>query len=568
MNNKFSEALLDSIGDVSSDKLEDVDKMLQDRAVKRSKPLFAWHFAPMAAALVLLIVGAVMMLHFLAPEDPTNLNPPPDTLQNLPTQAVEPIIIFNGANFRPVQSRSFALPTVSAAEIENMSAQTMLAIAYGNETNFVFPAHHWFDDFGVPMPVFEKGVSLWDEHEEFEIFFSADSRESAEQEIVHNILKWDSEDSWTTDLRLEYIGENDYYFSFQLSYTTQYSEKFVEERNRIQRTMTRAFFEFPAELHLLSRIIVFRSNVYNSGGFTSLTCHFEPICICDECVPGFNYFPQESLDNYEIMLHILDLHIFNLPLFCSSGDGRIVHRTLEETDDRFIYTYYRVAPEGNGHGGYTGGAFMEAISRIIFKNTGNYGYDPGHYEWKQPRRVDSNGNELETMPPYTPTVRTDILQMDNVELYNNLRGRITIYDLNDPSDNEETQEFIDLAEKAQEFLIRSLNDFNSEPLWVAGEFDSETNIRFFNSGAVLNQVARIYVSKSWWGGNRNHDAEGAIVVHLATRFDNSPCTKSDGRNWNFMIWFVKDNNDEWKMLHASVETNSSQLKALYPENES
>jgi hypothetical protein len=75
MNNKFSETLLDSIGDVSSDKLETVDKMLQDRTSKRSKSFMSIQFAGMAAALVLLAVGTVAMFHFLAPDDPANLNP-------------------------------------------------------------------------------------------------------------------------------------------------------------------------------------------------------------------------------------------------------------------------------------------------------------------------------------------------------------------------------------------------------------------------------------------------------------------------------------------------------------
>jgi hypothetical protein len=574
MKSNQSEKLLDAIGLVSDDKIADVGKLLDasesapDSAVnvitvaamqpdsseqlapikRRSFPI---HLAGLAAAMLVLAVGTVVMLRVLAPE-PEPASPPPDWLgSGGEVPPVEPVIVFNGVNRHPLQRRSFDLPSISEHEIENLPAETILAIAHGRETDFVFPEHHWLDDFGVPLQVGEP-CPFSGEHEEIQVVFaSGDSRETVEQNLLRDFPRWNTGDVRITDLRLEYVGENDYYFAFRLRYTYRVTPELERQLDWGGRL----------EAHTFQRVIVFKSDIYNGGGFTSATCAFEPFCICDECVPRFSYFPQESR-NFETILHVLDLHTFNLALYCESGSGRIIHRTLEETEDRFIYTFYRVAEESNGRGGTTGGAFMEMTRNIIFKDTGYFNHDPGHYEFAEPRRINADGSEAETRPPYEPSVRVDVAQFDNVELYNNPRGRITVSGV-DPECGEQVSRYVDLAEAAQAFLLRTLSDFDSEPIWRENEWESETAVRFFDSGAVLNQVARIYVSEGW------HSERGEMTtVQIVARFDNSPCTRADGHIWHFSVWYVEDGSG-WEMINAEVNAgNAWQLYALFPENES
>ena len=345
-------------------------------------------FIPIAAAAVVLAVGTAVMHSVFAPA------PDDPILVPFPTET-------SSFNYSYVTGRDFDFPNISEEEIENMSSEVMLAIALGKDTDFDFPEHYWYDDFGVPVKEYKKGMKyLSGEYEEYIAWWSAESREEAESLILRDIYKWDNENCWTKDLSLEYIGENDFYYSFRLKYTTEFSAEYIE----VQRESAKSFgrdenFDDRTELHSLNRAFVFKSDVYNSGGFRSQTCNFEPKCICGECIEGYSYFPQESLDSYETILHVLDLQTFNLTLFDRSGDGRIVYRYLEETDDKFIYTYYRVAESSDFHGYKNGGAFMEKTRRIIHKSDGKYDllWDEEHYQYEQVKRVTNSGG-LSQMP--------------------------------------------------------------------------------------------------------------------------------------------------------------------------
>jgi hypothetical protein len=69
-----AEKMLDAIGEVSNNTLSIMDKHLKSKSEKRLHS-YMWQFAPMAAALVLLVAGTVAMFYFLAPDGDNPVSP-------------------------------------------------------------------------------------------------------------------------------------------------------------------------------------------------------------------------------------------------------------------------------------------------------------------------------------------------------------------------------------------------------------------------------------------------------------------------------------------------------------
>jgi hypothetical protein len=343
--NKINEEMLfTAIGNISDDCVISAEvhlshatldlKFPQPPPPRRRVKFMSVQFAGLAAAM-LLVVGIAVMLRGLSPDTDSQVSEPP-------VHVLEPVVVPNETNFRPIPPRNFALPTVSESDIENMSAATLLSIAHDDSVDFDFPDHFRFDDFGVPLQVSEA-CRLRGEHERIEIVRSADSRESAEQQIIWLAHGEDNDNYWTVNLRIEYIGENELYFSFRVQFTTVFCPNFVERMNSpIPSYSTSPDRAPPTEYHNLYRAIVFRHSVYNHSRFNS------------------GHFPQETLDDFDTMLHVLDLLSFDLrdphrgqrvpfdsnPAALSVSSPiweAVIHRNLEEFDDRFVYTYYRFA---------------------------------------------------------------------------------------------------------------------------------------------------------------------------------------------------------------------------------
>jgi hypothetical protein len=155
-----------------------------------------------------------------------------------------------------------------------------------------------------------------------------------------------------------------------------------------------------------------------------------------------------------------------------------------------------------------------------------------------------------------------------MELYNNPRGRITLWDV-DEDDTEAIQDNIKLAEKAQEFLLMSLDDFDSVlPVWLSYKYSPETGVRFFNNKLDLNRVAGI----TMYEGIRFWSVEYSslrVRVNVSAAFDSSPGAVDKRTLWSFEFTLEKvDGTDEWSVIEAGVNTDGQQLYALYPEDES
>jgi hypothetical protein len=256
-------------------------------------------------------------------------------------------------NYKPVQSRGFELPVGGADKIENMTDEELLAIALGLEHDFILPEHHMFDDFGVPLKE-GRGWPYGEQEEWAVMFYSADSREEAEQSITDRIIRHDDEEM-SIEYSLEYIGENDYYYAFRLEYTMEVTDEYSELLgwNGITRAVS------------LQRMIVYKADVIRRGG---------------DVGTWYSYFPPESLD-FETILHILDLETFSPAAY-----GEVVYRDFTENEDKFIYTYYDVRIVWHPGVGpeYV---YMEEITIYVDKSTGHFGHYTDNYSYREVKGV-------------------------------------------------------------------------------------------------------------------------------------------------------------------------------------
>lgn len=177
------------------------------------------------------------------------------------------------------------------------------------------PDFHIPDDFGVSLGDKES----WQQS----TTKSVSSITDAEKEIKEFASAQNPVES-----TIDFIGENDFYYEFRLAYTRE-----RETGNLISM-----------------RILVYKES--------AMFCTFN-----DQT--GY-YFEIRALDR-DSVLHLLDLKAFFDIINWDSA--RIIRREFEETDNEYIYIYYRVSITG-GDWGLNDQAVIEKIKYVVDKATG------------------------------------------------------------------------------------------------------------------------------------------------------------------------------------------------------
>jgi hypothetical protein len=181
----------------------------------------------------------------------------------------------------------------SAQEVENITDEELLSFAERQHLGIIdVPDFFMADTFGVPLMQGE----IWQTFQHKSVSSRSEARQEVEK-IVSGII-----DCIYT---IEFIGENEYYFSFRLDCT--YNSPFSHSQNA-RRT--------------IYRIKVYKDSVM-SNFFTN---------------SGY-YGVIHSLDK-DTVRNLIDLYVLT-----GSSSKRILYRTLHETDNEYIYTFYSVSAE-------------------------------------------------------------------------------------------------------------------------------------------------------------------------------------------------------------------------------
>jgi hypothetical protein len=226
-------------------------KIAQESASKPAKSFMKW--MPLTAAACVLLIGAVLLLPYIS--TPPEL-PPAYPSELFPTDTDMPA-------------------PMTAQEIEDMTDEEFLDAFLNNK--FVIPSIYMPDDFGVPLIKGEYRTYSWGNPG------AAVCVESAEQLIINPGFIYHE---------LEFIGENDYYYSFRITTT---------------------FFD--------GDIAAIRWFIFKDG-----------------VVSGFDRAVIHMLDT-QSFTDIADI-MFSAMWFTLLDDCRVIYRDVEETEGTFIYTYY------------------------------------------------------------------------------------------------------------------------------------------------------------------------------------------------------------------------------------
>jgi hypothetical protein len=209
-------------------------------------------------------------------------------------------------NYEPKATTPFTLPppTPRARQLENMSGEEFLD-AFLNDK---FPANNIYrvEDFGTPVAN--------NEFMDYQSFYnlSASSREQAQQMVVNHYNEHSAQ-----VLEIEFIGENQYFYSFRVN----------------------LFWQLP-QGHSVIRAVILKNEIYYY-------------------TPGGHFF--RKLDK-ETIKNMMDIRAFtgvrNFP-----GSDIVIYSTVYETEAEFIYTWYRATTEFSN-------AILVKRTTVIDKPTG------------------------------------------------------------------------------------------------------------------------------------------------------------------------------------------------------
>jgi hypothetical protein len=202
----------------------------------------------------------------------------------------------------------------SADEIENMTGEQLIKEVY-KDNKFDVSGFHMPDDFGAGL----KDGESW-HHLKIN---SASSATAAENE-VKSFVSAQNPGKYAAD----YIGENAYYYQFRLEYARK----------------------LDAYSLISMRVIVYKENVM--------------FCAFNDKTGYYSEIRDLSADS---VLYLLDMDTFFNTINWDSA--RIIRREIKETDNEYIYTYYR-ASITDGDWDLDSRAVLEKIKYGINKVTG------------------------------------------------------------------------------------------------------------------------------------------------------------------------------------------------------
>ena len=212
-------------------------------------------------------------------------------------------------------------------EIENITDEQLINLVY-KEDKIAVADFYTPDDFGVAL----KEKEWWHEITLNPISTFAD----AEKEVTSFVFM-QNPGSHTID----YIGENDFYYEFRVEYINRSWEEYLKYHGKSLEEYT-----------YTSRIIVYKESVKYCA-FNSQT--------------GY-YFEIRDLDKDSVK-NLLDLDAF----LCNHQfhSANIIYRDFVETDNEYIYTYYRTFITGNDWN-VNCKAVLEKMETSVNKKTGEY----------------------------------------------------------------------------------------------------------------------------------------------------------------------------------------------------
>jgi hypothetical protein len=241
------------------------------------------------------------------------------------------LFLWAGCNHEPVAAeRSVTAEiqwTTTNDEIENITDEELINLAYKKDkiavSDFYTP-----DDFGIAL----KDKEWW-----HEVTLNPISTfEGAEEEVISFVFM-QNPGSHTID----YIGENNFYYEFRVEYINRSWEEYLKNRG-----------ESLEEYTYTSRIIVYKESAKYCT-FNSQTGYYAEIRALD----------KDSVQN------LLDLEAFmsNHQLYTAN----IIYRDFVETDNEYVYTYYRTYIAGGDYN-VNCEAVLEKMETSINKKTGEY----------------------------------------------------------------------------------------------------------------------------------------------------------------------------------------------------
>jgi hypothetical protein len=200
----------------------------------------------------------------------------------------------------------------SVQEIENMSDEQLIELAQelfdrrNPVSKFNVPDFLTPDDFGIEIG---SGIDFEKWHQRQT---SVNSRRNAQQD-AESFFEWYQ---WGTEYTLDFIGENNYYYSFRTTYIQNYCV--MLDNGSYQDSYERAW-----------RLLIYKNNAlnYNSDGVPQLARRMLNKKSVRDILDLITWFYVNEHYNY-------DRH---------QQSTRVIYRQVEETNDHgggFIYTYY------------------------------------------------------------------------------------------------------------------------------------------------------------------------------------------------------------------------------------